>query len=134
MPPSTPRPESGAVRPTTIENVVVLPAPLAPSRPITSPEAISTFTPLTTVRPLYDLVRSRVSSVAIQCDPGPAPHSALPLVCGKASEPLTFEVVIRLVAAPLRGAPVKVAIAPSVTLQLPGVSSYTLTGVPTIVD
>ena len=30
-------PESGAVSPTTIEKVVVLPAPLAPSRPMTSP-------------------------------------------------------------------------------------------------
>ena len=66
MPSSSTRPESGAVSPTTIENVVVLPAPLAPSRPITSPDAISTLTPLTTVRPLYDLVRSRVRSVAIQ--------------------------------------------------------------------
>src|SRR3954467_5729301 len=69
------RPEAGAVRPTTIEKVVVLPAPLAPSRPITSPESISTLTPRTTVLPLYDLVRSRVRSVAIQCDPGPVPHA-----------------------------------------------------------
>src|SRR6185295_4612701 len=68
-PSSRTRPESGAVSPTTIENVVVLPAPLAPSKPMTSPEAISTLTPLTTVRPLYDLVRSRVRSVAIQRDP-----------------------------------------------------------------
>src|SRR3954465_14190237 len=60
------RPESGAVSPTTIENVVVLPAPFGPSRPTTSPDAISRLTPLTTVRPLYDLVRSRVRSVAIQ--------------------------------------------------------------------
>src|SRR5215212_5629283 len=69
IPSSSTRPESGAVRPTTIEKVVVLPAPLAPSRPITSPEATSTLTPLTTVRPLYDLVRSRVRNVDIQCDP-----------------------------------------------------------------
>ncbi len=60
------RPESGAVSPTTIENVVVFPAPFGPSRPTTSPEAISSWTPFTTVRPLYDLVRSRVRSVAIQ--------------------------------------------------------------------
>src|SRR5579871_6270119 len=65
LPSSRTRPESGAVRPTTIENVVVLPAPLAPSSPITSPDATSTFTPLTTVRPLYDLIRSRVRNVAI---------------------------------------------------------------------
>src|SRR6478752_5903978 len=95
-PSSRTRPESGAVRPTTIENVVVLPAPLAPSRPMTSPEAISTFTPLTTVRPLYDLVRSRVRSVAIQCDPGPDPQATLPLVCWKASDPLTVDVDTRL--------------------------------------
>src|SRR5262249_40097895 len=65
LPSSSTRPESGAVSPTTIENVVVLPAPLAPSSPTTSPESISTLTPRTTVRPLYDLVRSRVRSVAI---------------------------------------------------------------------
>src|SRR3954465_12929468 len=92
MPSGMTRPESGAARPTTTENVVFLPAPFAPSRPMTSPEAISTLTPLTTVRPLYDLVRSRVSSVAIQCDPGREPHSAFPLLCGNASEPLTLEV------------------------------------------
>src|SRR5436190_22717653 len=68
-PSSRTRPESGAVSPTTIEKVVVLPAPLAPSSPITSPDAISTLTPLTTVRPLYDLVRSRVRNVDIQKDP-----------------------------------------------------------------
>jgi hypothetical protein len=38
------------------------------------------LTPFTTVRPLYDLVRSRVRSVAIQCEPGPEPHSTLPLL------------------------------------------------------
>jgi hypothetical protein len=43
---------SGAVKPTTIENVVVLPAPLGPSSPTTSPDEISRLTPLTTVRPL----------------------------------------------------------------------------------
>ena len=58
--------ESGAVSPTTIENVVVLPAPFGPSRPTTSPDAISRLTPCTTVRPPYDLVRSCVRSVAIQ--------------------------------------------------------------------
>src|SRR5450830_80251 len=68
-PSSSTRPESGAVRPTTIENVVVLPAPFAPRRPTTSPDATSTLTPLTTVRPLYDFVRSLVRSVAIQNDP-----------------------------------------------------------------
>ena len=51
VPSSSTRPESGAVRPTTIENVVVLPAPFGPSRPTTSPEAISRLTPRTTVRP-----------------------------------------------------------------------------------
>ena len=76
-PSSSTRPESGAVSPTTIENVVVLPAPLAPSRPITSPEAISMLTPLTTVLPLYDLVRSVVASVDIQCDPGLEPQGTL---------------------------------------------------------
>src|SRR6478735_2316704 len=60
------RPESGAVRPTTIENVVVLPAPFGPRRPTTSPDAISISTPLTTVRPPYDLVSPIVFSVAIQ--------------------------------------------------------------------
>ena len=40
VPSSSTRPESGAVRPTTIENVVVLPAPFGPSRPTTSPDAI----------------------------------------------------------------------------------------------
>src|SRR3954468_10153118 len=88
-PSSSTRPESGAVSPTTIENVVVLPAPLAPSRPTTSPDAISTFTPLTTVRPLYDLVRSRVTSVAIQCDPGFDPQGTLALLWGTAALPLT---------------------------------------------
>ena len=51
-PSSRTRPVSGAVKPTTIENVVVLPAPLGPSSPTTSPDEISRLTPLTTVRPL----------------------------------------------------------------------------------
>src|SRR5439155_8976876 len=91
-PSSSTRPESGAVSPTTIENVVVLPAPLAPSSPITSPEAISTLTPLTTVRPLYDLVRSRVRNVAIQREPSTGQvgsvHDFCPFV------PLPVEVVV----------------------------------------
>ena len=45
------RPESGLVKPTTIANVVVLPAPFGPSSPTTSPDAISRLTPRTTVRP-----------------------------------------------------------------------------------
>ncbi len=65
-PSSSTRPESGDTSPTTIENVVVLPAPFGPSRPTTSPDAISMFTPRTTVRPPKDLVRSVVRSVAIQ--------------------------------------------------------------------
>src|SRR3954463_15559492 len=70
MPSRSTRPESGGVSPTTIENVVVLPAPLGPSSPTTSPEAIWRFTPLTTVRPLNDLVRPVELSVAIRyCDP-----------------------------------------------------------------
>src|SRR5437868_11901051 len=63
-PSSATLPESGAVRPTTIEKVVVLPAPLGPSSPTTSPDASSRLTPLTTVLPLNDLVRSRAASVA----------------------------------------------------------------------
>ena len=49
-----------------MENVVVLPAPFGPSRPTTSPEAISRLTLRTTVRPPKDFVSSRVRSVAIQ--------------------------------------------------------------------
>src|SRR3954465_3919052 len=64
------RPESGGVSPTTIENVVVLPAPFGPSRPTTSPDAIWRFTPLTTVRPPKDFVRPVELSVPIRyCDP-----------------------------------------------------------------
>src|SRR4029450_4099332 len=59
-------PESGDARPTTIENVVVLPAPFGPRRPTTSPEEISRLTPRTPVRPLYDLVRSSVRRIGIQ--------------------------------------------------------------------
>src|SRR5687767_5492303 len=66
LPSSSTRPESGETRPTTIEKVVVLPAPFGPSRPTTSPDEISRLTPRTTVRPLYDLVRSSVRRVAIQ--------------------------------------------------------------------
>src|SRR5215208_3726260 len=68
-PSSNTRPVSGEVRPTTIENVVVFPAPFGPSRPTTSPELMSRFTPLTTVRPLYDFVRSVVCSVATLARP-----------------------------------------------------------------
>ena len=46
-------------------NVVVLPAPFGPSSPTISPEATSTSTSRTTVRPPYDLVRPSVRSVAI---------------------------------------------------------------------
>ena len=72
---SVTRPESGAIKPTTRENVVVFPAPLGPSRPTTSPEATSRLTPRTTVRPLYDFVSSWVRSVAIQssCGSGQIP-------------------------------------------------------------
>ena len=59
-PSSSTRPESGETSPTTMENVVVLPAPFGPSRPTTSPDEMSRFTPLTTVRPPYDFVRSSV--------------------------------------------------------------------------
>src|SRR5262245_64067354 len=62
-PSSSTRPVSGAVSPTTIENVVVFPAPFGPSNPTTSPEEMSRLTPLTTVRPLYVFVRSLVCSV-----------------------------------------------------------------------
>ena len=51
LPSSSTRPESGEVSPTTIEKVVVLPAPFGPSSPTTSPEAMSRLTPRTTVRP-----------------------------------------------------------------------------------
>src|SRR4029450_4178155 len=66
LPSRSTRPESGDTRPTTIENVVVLPAPFGPSSPTTSPDEISPLTPRTTVRPPNDLVRSVVLSVAIQ--------------------------------------------------------------------
>src|SRR4029453_18732411 len=66
LPSRSTRPESGDIRPTTMEKVVVLPAPFGPSSPTTSPDEISTLTPRTTVRPLNDLVRSVVLSVAIQ--------------------------------------------------------------------
>src|SRR3954451_10805394 len=72
-PSSSTRPDSGAVSPTTMENVVVLPAPFGPSRPMTSPDAISRLTPRTTVRPPEDFVTPRVHSVDIQRDPVPDP-------------------------------------------------------------
>src|SRR5262245_24379893 len=123
-PSSRTRPESGAVSPTTIENVVVLPAPLAPRRPITSPEAISTLTPLTTVLPLYDLVRSFVTSVDIQRVPGLEPQGTLELLWGTALEPLTSRLF------PVRW---NFAVVPSLNLQSGGVSSKIFTGLPVIV-
>src|SRR5262245_47521534 len=123
-PSSSTRPESGAVRPTTIENVVVLPAPFAPSSPTTSPDSISTLTPRTTVRPLYDLVRSRVSSTDIQCDPGPVPHATASLFCPNVPLPLALPVL-----ASLRNDTVGAL----VSLQFGGVSSYTIAGTPVIV-
>src|ERR1041385_1719288 len=62
------RPESGAVRPTVMWNVVVLPAPFGPSKPTTSPDETSRLTPRTTVRPPYYLVSWCVRSVAIRRD------------------------------------------------------------------
>ena len=44
-------PESGVTRPTTIEKVVVLPAPFGPRRPTISPAPTSSETWLTTARP-----------------------------------------------------------------------------------
>ena len=41
----------GGTSPTTMEKVVVLPAPLGPSRPTISPAATSSETSRTTVRP-----------------------------------------------------------------------------------
>ncbi len=46
-------------------NVVVLPAPLGPSRPTTSPDDTSSATSRTTVRPPYVLVRPCVCRVGI---------------------------------------------------------------------
>jgi hypothetical protein len=50
-PPRRTRPPSGRTRPTTIEKIVVLPAPFGPRRPTISPAATSTDTSRTTVRP-----------------------------------------------------------------------------------
>ena len=52
-------PASGATSPTTIENVVVFPAPFGPSSPTTSPAETRTDTPATTVRPAVGLRRDR---------------------------------------------------------------------------
>ena len=51
---------SGVALPVALEDldVVVLPAPFGPSRPNTSPSAISKLTPRTASRPSYDFRRS----------------------------------------------------------------------------
>src|SRR6185436_17737533 len=63
------RPSSGLTTPTTMLNVVVLPAPLGPSSPTISPTATVMEMPLTTRRWRYSFtsfsVRSNASSTAV---------------------------------------------------------------------
>src|SRR5580698_5068236 len=56
------KPSSGLTTPTTILNVVVLPAPLGPSNPTISPALTFTETSLTTRRPRYCLTSFSVAS------------------------------------------------------------------------
>src|SRR6185295_1024954 len=55
-------PASGWQRPTTMSKIVVLPAPLGPRSPTTSPAEISRLTALTTFRPLKLFSRPLASS------------------------------------------------------------------------
>src|SRR3954447_6736274 len=54
-------PPSQSIRPMVIRKLVVLPAPLGPSRPTTSPWATSKSTPLTTWRRPYHFSNPRTS-------------------------------------------------------------------------
>src|SRR5579875_3427128 len=56
-------PESGATRPAIIATVVVLPAPLGPSRPTVSPAATENDTPSTATFGPYRLARPTTSSM-----------------------------------------------------------------------
>src|SRR5215469_8269749 len=58
-------PLSGGMRPTMMWKLVVLPAPLGPRRPTTSPWLILRLTPFTTRRPRNDFPISSVASVCI---------------------------------------------------------------------
>ena len=62
-------PSSGFTTPTTMLNVVVLPAPFGPSSPTISPAPTATETPLTTRRPRYSFASFSVaSSTPFVCD------------------------------------------------------------------
>src|SRR3954464_14213424 len=75
-------PPSALIRPIVIRKLVVLPAPLGPSKPTTSPCETSKSTPLTTRRRPYHFSRPRTSSKAIGRSslktPRPCPWSGRP--------------------------------------------------------
>src|SRR3970040_2540180 len=64
-PSTTPSPPPRPSSPQIIEIVVVLPAPLGPSRPYVSPAATEKLTPSTAVREPKRLRRSRQSSTGV---------------------------------------------------------------------
>src|SRR5437867_7229468 len=71
-------PAAGLMRPTTMLNVVVLPAPLGPSSPTISPAATVIETPLTTRRRRYSFTSFSVTSNASS---GPAKTGRLSSFC-----------------------------------------------------
>ena len=75
FPPNVAVPLLGAARPRSIRRVVVLPAPLGPSRAVTSPGSATALTSSTASTSAYDLVRSRSSTAH-----GKAPVTASALV------------------------------------------------------
>src|SRR3954470_24825306 len=63
---SSTSPESGLTNPTIVWKEVVLPAPLGPNSPTTSPCSTRTETLSTTLRPLYDFEISTVCKIRLR--------------------------------------------------------------------
>src|SRR6185369_1668166 len=65
LPSKRTRPSLGVIWPVVMRKLVVLPAPLGPSKPTTSPASTSKETPSTTLRRPYHFSRPRTSRRAI---------------------------------------------------------------------